>query len=75
DSYNNHFVATRGSSYGYTYGIGAESRLVAEHIFLTVFKTVPLGRSGNPPRVGGPVAVQADGPSGPRGAGSTRGTA
>lgn len=31
DSYNNHFVATAGSAYGYTYGIGAESRLVAEH--------------------------------------------
>ncbi|MEU1350017.1 pectate lyase [Streptomyces sp. NPDC005795] len=31
DSYNNHFVATRGSVYGYTYGIGAKSQLVAEH--------------------------------------------
>ncbi|MBD2831362.1 polysaccharide lyase family 1 protein [Streptomyces sp. NPDC053741] len=30
DSYNNHFVATTGSAYGYTYGIGAESKLVAE---------------------------------------------
>ncbi|MCT2591664.1 pectate lyase [Streptomyces sp. N2-109] len=36
DSYNNHFVATRGSSYGYTYGIGFESRLVAEHNAFTL---------------------------------------
>ncbi|MEV7114452.1 pectate lyase family protein [Streptomyces anulatus] len=36
DSYNNHFVATRGSAYGYTYGIGAESRLVAEHNAFTL---------------------------------------
>ncbi|WP_461029990.1 pectate lyase family protein, partial [Streptomyces sparsus] len=36
DSYNNHFVATRGSTYGYTYGIGAESRLVAEHNAFTL---------------------------------------
>ncbi|MFE8009239.1 polysaccharide lyase family 1 protein [Streptomyces sp. NPDC057418] len=36
DSYNNHFVATRGSAYGYTYGIGAESALVAEHNAFTV---------------------------------------
>ncbi|MFD4690735.1 polysaccharide lyase family 1 protein [Streptomyces sp. NPDC058463] len=31
DSYNNHFVATTGSAYGYSYGIGFESKLVAEH--------------------------------------------
>ncbi|WP_405391545.1 pectate lyase [Streptomyces sp. NBC_01102] len=36
DSYNNHFVATKGSAYGYTYGIGAESKLVAEHNAFTV---------------------------------------
>ncbi|WP_257135946.1 polysaccharide lyase family 1 protein, partial [Streptomyces sp. rh206] len=36
DSYNNHFVATRGSAYGYTYGIGAESQLVAEHNAFTL---------------------------------------
>ncbi|MFB8026765.1 polysaccharide lyase family 1 protein [Streptomyces sp. NPDC056465] len=30
DSYNNHFVATTGSVYGYSYGIGKESALVAE---------------------------------------------
>ncbi|MGW1817650.1 pectate lyase family protein [Streptomyces sp. NPDC002125] len=30
DSYNNHFVATTGSVYGYSYGIGKESKLVAE---------------------------------------------
>ncbi|MFS0692037.1 pectate lyase family protein [Streptomyces nitrosporeus] len=38
DSYNNHFVATRGAAYGYTYGIGAESHLVAEHNAFTVPK-------------------------------------
>lgn len=31
DSYNNHFVATTGSAYGYSYGVGFESKLVAEH--------------------------------------------
>ncbi|MFF2732127.1 polysaccharide lyase family 1 protein [Streptomyces sp. NPDC058008] len=36
DSYNNHFVATEGAAYGYTYGIGAESRLVAEHNAFTL---------------------------------------
>lgn len=36
DSYNNHFVATEGSVYGYSYGIGAESRLVAEHNAFTL---------------------------------------
>ncbi|MFF9686470.1 polysaccharide lyase family 1 protein [Streptomyces sp. NPDC014623] len=36
DSYNNHFVTTKGAAYGYTYGIGAESRLVAEHNAFTV---------------------------------------
>ncbi|MEU1126141.1 polysaccharide lyase family 1 protein [Streptomyces sp. NPDC005899] len=36
DSYNNHFVATKGAAYGYTYGIGAESALVAEHNAFTV---------------------------------------
>ncbi|WP_327175079.1 pectate lyase [Streptomyces sp. NBC_01335] len=36
DSYNNHFVATAGSPYGYTYGIGIESQLVAEHNAFTL---------------------------------------
>ncbi|MGQ4486350.1 polysaccharide lyase family 1 protein [Streptomyces sp. 372A] len=36
DSYNNHFVATKGSVYGYSYGIGAESHLVAEHNAFTL---------------------------------------
>ncbi|KQX26905.1 pectate lyase [Streptomyces sp. Root63] len=40
DSYNNHFVATRGSAYGYTYGIGAESQLVAEHNAFTLTSEV-----------------------------------
>ncbi|MFJ9379116.1 polysaccharide lyase family 1 protein [Streptomyces sp. NPDC101455] len=34
DSYNNHFVAESG--YGYSYGIGLESQLVAEHNAFTV---------------------------------------
>ncbi|MFF3411270.1 polysaccharide lyase family 1 protein [Streptomyces sp. NPDC002742] len=34
DSYNNHFVAD--SSYGYSYGIGMESQLVAEHNAFTL---------------------------------------
>ncbi|MFJ4913834.1 polysaccharide lyase family 1 protein [Streptomyces sp. NPDC088726] len=36
DSYNNHFAATRGSVYGYSYGVGAESHLVAEHNAFTL---------------------------------------
>lgn len=36
DSYNNHFVSTKGSAYGYSYGIGAESQLVAEHNAFTL---------------------------------------
>ncbi|MEU9061865.1 pectate lyase [Streptomyces sp. NPDC048430] len=36
DSYNNHFAVTEGAAYGYTYGIGAESHLVAEHNAFTV---------------------------------------
>ncbi|MFJ6853093.1 polysaccharide lyase family 1 protein [Streptomyces sp. NPDC091271] len=36
DSYNNYFAATKGAAYGYTYGIGAESHLVAEHNAFTV---------------------------------------
>jgi len=39
DSYNNHFVAD--SSYSYTYGIGMESQLVAEHNAFTL----PAGTS------------------------------
>ncbi|MEU8704658.1 polysaccharide lyase family 1 protein [Streptomyces sp. NPDC048565] len=38
DSYNNHFVASKGAAYGYSYGIGAESQLVAEHNAFTVPK-------------------------------------
>ncbi|MET7480453.1 pectate lyase [Streptomyces sp. NPDC005648] len=34
DSYNNHFVA--GQGYGYSYGIGMESQLVAEHNAFTL---------------------------------------
>ncbi|MEG8280147.1 pectate lyase family protein [Streptomyces sp. AHA2] len=36
DSYNNHFVVTKGQKWGYVYGIGKESRLVAEHNAFTL---------------------------------------
>ncbi|MDT0437736.1 MULTISPECIES: polysaccharide lyase family 1 protein [Streptomyces] len=41
DSYNNHFVAEEG--YGYSYGIGLESRLVAEHNAFTLADGVRAG--------------------------------
>ncbi|WP_369197730.1 pectate lyase family protein [Streptomyces djakartensis] len=36
DSYNNHFIVTKGQKWGYVYGIGKESRLVAEHNAFTL---------------------------------------
>ncbi|MFJ7963990.1 polysaccharide lyase family 1 protein [Streptomyces sp. NPDC096324] len=41
DSYNNHFVAD--STYGYSYGIGMESQLVAEHNAFTLPDSVGAG--------------------------------
>ncbi|KOV69823.1 pectate lyase [Streptomyces sp. MMG1121] len=41
DSYNNHFVAKDG--YGYSYGIGTESQLVAEHDAFTLPDGVQAG--------------------------------
>ncbi|MFI2641973.1 polysaccharide lyase family 1 protein [Streptomyces sp. NPDC018610] len=41
DSYNNHFVA--GADYGYSYGIGMESQLVAEHNAFTLPSGVGAG--------------------------------
>lgn len=41
DSYNNHFVA--GDGYGYSYGIGMESQLVAEHNAFTLPAGVGTG--------------------------------
>ncbi|MEU6274845.1 pectate lyase [Streptomyces populi] len=41
DSYNNHFVADAG--YGYSYGIGMESQLVAEHNAFTLPASVGAG--------------------------------
>ncbi|MGW2519535.1 pectate lyase family protein [Streptomyces sp. NPDC001617] len=41
DSYNNHFVA--GDGYGYSYGIGMESQLVAEHNAFTLPDGVGAG--------------------------------
>ncbi|MFE6411421.1 polysaccharide lyase family 1 protein [Streptomyces sp. NPDC057837] len=38
DSYNNHFVVTKDQKWGYVYGIGKESRLVAEHNAFTLAK-------------------------------------
>jgi pectate lyase len=40
DSYNNHFVVTKGQKWGYVYGIGKESRLVAEHNAFTLAQGV-----------------------------------
>lgn len=40
DSYNNHFVATAGAAYGYSYGVGMESRIVAEHNAFTLASQV-----------------------------------
>ncbi|MFE9168634.1 polysaccharide lyase family 1 protein [Streptomyces kebangsaanensis] len=42
DSYNNHFVAN--ADYGYSYGIGMESQLVAEHNAFTLPRSVAAGR-------------------------------
>ncbi|MET8098932.1 pectate lyase [Streptomyces sp. NPDC005236] len=42
DSYNNHFVAD--STYGYSYGIGMESQLVAEHNAFTLPDTVSAAK-------------------------------
>ncbi|WP_432118867.1 pectate lyase family protein [Streptomyces sp. bgisy032] len=36
DSYNNHFVIAKGQKWGYVYGIGKDSRLVAEHNAFTL---------------------------------------
>ncbi|WP_345666005.1 polysaccharide lyase family 1 protein [Streptomyces venetus] len=36
DSYNNHFVVTKAQKWGYVYGVGKESRLVAEHNAFTL---------------------------------------
>ncbi|WP_328889658.1 pectate lyase family protein [Streptomyces sp. NBC_00316] len=40
DSYNNHFVATPDAPYGYSYGVGMESRIVAEHNAFTLASQV-----------------------------------
>ncbi|MDF6041723.1 pectate lyase [Streptomyces sp. JH14] len=40
DSYNNHFVATADAPYGYSYGVGMESRIVAEHNAFTLASQV-----------------------------------
>ncbi|MEV6794793.1 pectate lyase [Streptomyces sp. NPDC051320] len=36
DSYNNHFVITPGQEYAYTFGVGKNSQLVAEHNAITL---------------------------------------
>ncbi|MGK5448916.1 pectate lyase family protein [Streptomyces radiopugnans] len=38
DSYNNHFKQNEGAKYGYTWGIGKEAALVAEHNAFTLHK-------------------------------------
>ncbi|MFK0169872.1 polysaccharide lyase family 1 protein [Streptomyces sp. NPDC090306] len=42
DSYNNHFVAKTG--YGYSYGVGLESQLVAEHNAFTLAPGITAGQ-------------------------------
>ncbi|RDG37020.1 pectate lyase [Streptomyces corynorhini] len=43
DTYNNHYVVERAENYGYSFGIGIESRLVAEKNAFTVPRGMPLG--------------------------------
>ncbi|MBC9726898.1 pectate lyase [Streptomyces sp. TRM68367] len=45
DSYNNHFVVTEDQSYGYTFGIGIESRLYATHNAFSLPKGVSAART------------------------------
>ncbi|WP_199826156.1 pectate lyase family protein [Streptomyces sp. SBT349] len=45
DVYNNHFAQDAGARYGYSWGIGVESALVAEHNAFTL----PRGPEGTPP--------------------------
>ncbi|WP_171133961.1 pectate lyase [Streptomyces sp. Z423-1] len=44
DSYNNHFVVTKDQSYGYTFGIGIESRLYATDNAFTLAPGVSVGK-------------------------------
>ncbi|QWB26428.1 MULTISPECIES: polysaccharide lyase family 1 protein [Streptomyces] len=44
DSYNNHFVVTKAQKWGYVYGIGKESRLVAEHNAFTLAQGISTGK-------------------------------
>ncbi|MFI7015007.1 polysaccharide lyase family 1 protein [Streptomyces sp. NPDC050164] len=45
DSYNNHFVVTKDQSYGYTFGIGIESRLYATDNAFSLPKGVSAART------------------------------
>ncbi|WP_435282487.1 pectate lyase family protein [Streptomyces koelreuteriae] len=44
DSYNNHFVVTKAQKWGYVYGIGKESQLVAEHNAFTLAQGISTGK-------------------------------
>ncbi|MCM1972908.1 polysaccharide lyase family 1 protein [Streptomyces sp. G1] len=44
DSYNNHFVVTKGQKFGYVFGIGANSQLYASHNALTLAPGVSVGK-------------------------------
>jgi pectate lyase len=44
DSYNNHFVVTKGQKFGYVFGIGAGSRLHATHNAFSLAKGVSTGK-------------------------------
>lgn len=45
DSYNNHFVITKGQNYGYVFGIGASSQLYATHNALSLASGVSVGKA------------------------------
>ena len=54
DAYNNHFVATDAADYAYSFGVGIESQLVAEHNAFTLPAGVSAGQgliaTGRAPR-------------------------
>ncbi|WP_432196671.1 pectate lyase family protein [Streptomyces sp. bgisy027] len=45
DSYNNHFVVTKGQNYGYVFGIGASSQLYATDNALSLASGVSVGKA------------------------------
>ncbi|WP_405580380.1 polysaccharide lyase family 1 protein [Streptomyces sp. NBC_01092] len=45
DSYNNHFVVTKGQNFAYVFGVGASSQLYATHNALTLAAGVGVGKA------------------------------